>query len=184
MIVTLFDTETTGLIKPSSQDIDEQPYITEIYVLKVRQEEGKLIEIVDEFESYIKPPVPISAEITKITGISDETVKDAPSFAEVYNKLSHFVTGADRLVAHNLAFDRAMLANELVRIDKVLRFPWPRLHMCTVEQSMKYEQRRLSLTRLHEYLFAKGFPNAHRAKGDVVAMFSCYKRMVEMGDIV
>ena len=184
MIEVIFDTETTGLIKPGANDISKQPYITEIYCYKQhRLADGEVVQMMP-FESMLCPAIPITAEITKITGITQQMCDSAPSFIEVWEELAEFMTGVDRIVAHNLAFDRSMLANELVRIGKVLNFPWPRQHVCTVEKSMKYEQRRLSLTRLHEYLFATDFPNAHRAKNDVLPLVRCYNKMIEKGDVI
>jgi len=84
------------------------------------------------------------------------------------------------MIAHNLSFDRSMIANELLRIDKLLQFPWPIKHTCTVEKSIHIEQRRMSLTRLHEHLLGTGF-NAHRAKDDVHALVRCYHAMSEAG---
>ena len=183
MIEVIFDTETTGLIAPGPNDINVQPYITEIYCYK-QLRDGDDIHFIADINTFVKPPVPISAEITKITGITDDTVASAPTFHELYGRLSSFFVGVDRIVAHNLSFDRSMLANELLRIDKVLKFPWPPTHVCTVEKSLHYEQRRLSLTRLHEHLFATGFSSAHRAKNDVMALLRCYNEMMSLGDIL
>jgi len=183
MDVILFDTETTGLIKPKSNDINAQPYITEIYCLKIRQQNNECIKI-DEFEHLFKVPVKLSADISRITGLTDEDLMYQPKFKNCFEDLAKFFNGTERMVAHNLPFDRSMLANELVRIDKVINFPWPRQHVCTVEKSMKYEQRRLSLKRLHEELFGTGFDDAHRAKNDVEALYRCYKEMVRKGDIL
>jgi len=182
MKAVLFDTETTGLIKPKANKVTDQPYITDLYMLKV-EHIGNEIKVIGEFETLLKPPVPLSAEITKITGLTDDMLKDSPQFFEVYEEIAEFMTGVDRLVAHNLAFDRSMLANELVRCDKVIKFPWPRDHLCTVEKTLHIEQRRMSLTRLHEYFFGKDFDGAHRAKTDVKAMFRCYKEMAKQGMI-
>jgi DNA polymerase-3 subunit epsilon len=181
MITIIYDTETTGLIKPSASNLDEQPYITEIFCLKILQAGNGTMTVIDEFESLVKPPIPISAEITRMTGIDDNMVKDAPAFFEIAKPLGEFFTGASRLVAHNLAFDRSMLANELLRCGKVLNFPWPVEHMCTVEKTLHIEQRRLNLTKLHEFLFNEGFPNAHRAKNDVMPLFRCYEELTKRG---
>lgn len=183
MIAILFDTETTGLIKPKANNVSDQPYITDLYCMKVEHKPDGSIVKIDEFETLLKPPVPLSAEITRITGLTDDMLKDAPEFFEIAEDLGKFFTGVDRLVAHNLAFDRSMLANELVRCDRVIKFPWPVDHMCTVEKTLHIEQRRMSLTRLHEHLFGKAFDGAHRAKTDVKAMFSCYKEIAKQGMI-
>ncbi len=183
MITVIFDTETTGLINPAAGDIDQQPYITEIYCLKVEQCGNEFVTL-NDFEQLINVPVPLSEAITKITGLTDEDLEGKPIFADIYKSLAEFMTGVDRLVAHNLPFDSSMLANELVRINKVIKFPWPRDHCCTVEKSLHIEQRRMSLTRLYSYFFGRDFPDKHRAKNDVMPLYKCYKRMVEEGMII
>lgn len=182
MITVLYDTETTGLIKPKATDISEQPYITEIYCLKVdHNHDGSEWEVLGEYDQMFNVPIPLDAIITKITGIDDAMLKDKPTFGSEAENLGKFFTGTDRIVAHNLAFDRSMLANELVRCDKVIKFPWPVDHVCTVEKSMHVEQRRLTLTKLHQELFNEGFPDAHRAKNDVLPLTRCYREMLKLG---
>lgn len=166
----LFDTETTGLLKPSANSLDEQPYIIEIACVKIDEDFQRL----DQYESFIKPPIPVSEEITRITGITQHQVNSAPTFDEVWRQLADFFVGVDTLVAHNLPFDRSMLANELLRIDRVLNFPWPPEHRCTVEMSLGIEQRRLNLAALHTHATGSKHDNAHRAMGDVYALVRCY----------
>lgn len=183
MIAVIFDTETTGLLKPGANKIDDQPYITDLYMLKVQHLEDGTIVKIDDYESLFKVPVPLSADITRITGLTDKDLMNQPTFAQEYKNIAKFMVGVDRLVAHNLAFDRSMLANELVRIGKVLNFPWPIEHICTVEKTIHIEQRRMNLTRLHETLFGVGFADAHRAKTDVNALFKCYVELCKKGFI-
>jgi DNA polymerase-3 subunit epsilon len=175
-VTILFDTETTGLCKPSASGLDAQPYITEIFCLKI---DDDTMEILGEFDSLIKVPVPLSKEITRITGITDADLANKPSFLKIYPELADFFTGTDNLVAHNLAFDRSMLANDLLRIDKVLNFPWPKNHVCTVEKSLHIEQRRMNLKSLHKHLTGFEFADAHRARNDVMALHTIYKAMRE-----
>ena len=175
MIRVLFDTETTGLLKPSARDVSEQPEIVEIYAVMI----GDDYNPIGEFDTLIKPKIPISDELTKIHGISNEMVADAPTFEEIYPAFAKFMTGADELIGHNLPFDRSMVANELIRIDRLIQFPWPRFNTCTVEMSMPIEQRRLNLSKLHEYATGKPHEGAHRAKADVHALVRCYFWMME-----
>lgn len=177
MKAIIFDTETTGLLKPSANTLEAQPYITEIFCYKVEHDGSGNIEIIGEFESLLKVPVPLSETITKITGLTDADLADQPTFGEIFDNLALFFTGVDRIVAHNLSFDSSMLANECHRIGKVLKFPWPREHVCTVEKSMHIEQRRMNLTNLHKHFFNEGFPDAHRAKNDVIPLLRVYKEM-------
>lgn len=180
MKLAFFDTETTGLLKPNAVHVSEQPYIIEYYGCTI---DSETFELEKEFETFIKPPVPISDEITKITGITEGMVANAPKFADVYGELCHLHEGVRGLVAHNASFDVSMLANELIRIDKLIHFPWPMHHICTIERTYQIKGYRLNLQKLHEYLFGKGFKDAHRAKSDVFAMVRCFHKLVEDGII-
>ncbi len=179
MNIIIFDTETTGLLLPEPADIKKQPYIIEFYGCKINEN----FDFLEEFETLIKPPIPISQEITKITKIEDKHVAGKPVFPLIFKDLAKFFTGVDILVAHNLAFDLGMLNNELRRLDKVNRFPWPRHQICTVEKSNHIKGYRLNLTRLHNLAFGKGFANAHRAKDDVFALVRCFHWLCENNHI-
>lgn len=88
----VFDIETTGL---SVKDCA----ITEIGAVLYRGG-----EILDTFESFVNPHMPISAKITELTGISDDMVADAPDISEVLPKFLDFAGNAV-FVAHNASFD-------------------------------------------------------------------------------
>jgi len=172
----IFDCETTGLLQPSAAGLDGQPHIISIYMVKLDGDFG----IIDEFESYIKPPFSIPEFITKINGIDDDRVSTAPIFPEIAGEIAEFFNGATEMIAHNLAFDKAMVGNEVIR-SGYTEFPWPEKETCTVQHSMSIEQRRISLTRLHEVLLGKPFKDVHTAKGDVHALVRCYHKMLELG---
>lgn len=174
--IIVFDTETTGLLKPSASGLEGQPYITEIYAVKIDEN----FKILNELESYINIPIDVPQFITDITGITSEKLADAPTFEELIPDLTNLFEGSTEMVAHNLAFDKAMLGNQLIRSNRK-EFPFPEIETCTVQHSMSLEQRRISLTRLHELLLGKGFPDAHRAKSDVHALVRCYHKMRENG---
>lgn len=94
--VVMFDFETTGL---SVEDC----YILELGAVKI--EKGKLT---DSFESLVKPPVPIPAEITNLTHITQEMVKDAPPYELVLADFYKFTRGCV-LSAYNIDFDAKFL---------------------------------------------------------------------------
>ena len=62
-------------------------------------------------------PVPIPAHIVELTGISEEHVRNAKSFAECADQILDFI-GDSILVAHNADFDYNFLNSELVRIGR------------------------------------------------------------------
>lgn len=102
----VFDLETTGL-NPASEEITE--------IAAVRVVEG---EIRDSFQTYVNPHKPIPAEITELTGISDETVADAPDIdTAVPDFLKWAGEGQYPLVAHNAGFDMGFLRTAMGRLS-------------------------------------------------------------------
>lgn len=179
LLITLYDTETTGLLKPNATDVSEQPEIIEFYGVQIDED----FNIIQEVDTFLKPMNPVSETITKITGITPAMVEDAPRFATQYKDIARVFEGSRCLAAHNAAFDVSMLANELLRIDKLIHFPWPINHICTVERSMHLKGHRLNLSKLHEIATGKTFEGAHRAKVDVHALVRCFHWLVEEGHI-
>lgn len=94
--VIILDTETTGL---SVQD----NRLIEIAAARLR---GR--EIVDRFDTFVHPGVPIPDEIVRLTGIRDSDVQHAPSPEEAVAMLADFVGGCP-VIAHNATFDRSFI---------------------------------------------------------------------------
>ena len=102
----VFDLETTGL-NPASEEITE--------IAAVRVVEG---EIRDSFQTYVNPHKSIPAEITELTGISDETVANAPDIdTAVPDFLKWAGEGQYPLVAHNAGFDMGFLRTAMGRLS-------------------------------------------------------------------
>jgi len=158
----VFDIETTGL----SETCDE---ITEIGALRIR--DGK---VVDEFAQLVKPEKEISAYITRLTGISNEMVKDAPSIAQVLPKFLDFV-GEDIVVGHNVNFDINFI---YFNTEIHLGIPFTNNYVDTMVLSRKLlpklEHHRLC--DLVEYYHVNN-KNAHRALSDCMATYECLMKM-------
>jgi DNA polymerase III alpha subunit (gram-positive type) len=176
----IYDTETTGLVKPKAARLSEQPQIIEFAAIKI---DPISLNEVDRIEFLCNPGVPLPAEIVKITRITDAMLKGKKTFAHHIPELKKFFLGSQHLVAHNLAFDRNMLHLELQRLDMVTMFPWPPDQFCTVEAAMPIRGFRLNLTKLHNHFFGKDFPEAHRAMHDVEALTKCVVEMIKKGYI-
>lgn len=164
MISIIFDTETTGLLLPKTADLDKQPHITELAAALI--EDGVVLS---EHEWMFDPEVPITPEITKITGITNEMVAGKPKFRQVLGEIEDLFAQADVMIAHNASFDKGMLETELVRCERT-GFPWPAETLCTVGEYMHIKGRRLKLTELYELKLNKKLEQKHRALDDVRAL--------------
>lgn len=94
--VVVLDTETTGL---SHRDNE----LIEIAAARLR---GR--EIVDCFDTFVKPSGLIPEEITQLTSITNADVAHAPSAEDAVAALAEFVGGAP-VIAHNASFDRGFI---------------------------------------------------------------------------
>ncbi|WP_302742013.1 helicase C-terminal domain-containing protein [uncultured Collinsella sp.] len=94
--VVVLDTETTGLSHRENE-------LIEIAAARLR---GR--EIVDRFDTFVKPSALIPAEITELTSITNAGVAHAPSAEGAVAALAEFVGGAP-VIAHNAAFDRGFI---------------------------------------------------------------------------
>ena len=175
MTIAVFDTETTGLIEAMGTDLKFQPHIIEIYIAILNSS----FKQVDEYQTLIKPPIPIPAYITKINGIDDAMVEKAPEFPEVFPKIAKTFLGCHTMVAANLTFDLGMLRLDLERCGKLFSFPYPPMPFCTMEQSMHLRGHRLKNKELYKIATGKDLVNAHRAKNDVMATIESFKWLKE-----
>lgn len=159
----IFDTETTGLIENRSTRLNLQPEIIEFYGI-----DGD-----DEIDTLIKPKIKELPEIiTKITGLTDDDLKDQRPFRAHAPAIKNLIEKADCVVAHNLSFDMDMVDLEFERLEQTVA--WPKERICTVEQTVYLKGYRLNLSALYELLFEEKFKDAHRAKYDVQALARCY----------
>ena len=175
----IFDTETTGLIKNRSRSLDDQPEVIEFFGHLYDLKKDKPIK---EFETLIKPSkFPMTDQIIKDTKtkLSNDMLKDAPSFAEVAPNIKKLIEAGPTDIAHNFAFDKGMLEVEFERLGQTIA--WPK-YLCTIEQTMHIKGFRLNLTRLHEHLFdGQSFSDAHRARSDVDALTRCCVKLYQQG---
>ena len=90
--IVVFDIETTGLSSYNDK-------ITEIAAVTMRGS-----EVLSEFHTYANPEMSIPFNITEMTGITNEMVKDAPTQAEAVARFLGYA-GGRTLAAHNASFD-------------------------------------------------------------------------------
>lgn len=158
--IAFFDLETTGINIVSDR-------IVEISILRIspRGEEEVLTE-------RINPGIPIPQESSKIHGITDQDVKDAPSFKEVAKKLAKFIEGCD-LGGYNCnKFDVPLLAEEFLRVGVEVNFKKRKVVDVQVIFH-KMEQRTLSAA--YKFYCSKDLMDAHSAQADTIATYEVLK---------
>jgi DNA polymerase III subunit epsilon len=173
----VFDTETTDLIANSARAIDKQPHIFEIFGLIWNDTD----DITTPHHWKIDPGAPISKTATQKTGITNEMVRGRPLFRTIAPAVREMIEQSDCAVAHNFAFDRAMVDLEFFRINEAVA--WPKRTVCTVETTEHLQGFRQNLTNLHEFLFNEKFIGAHTAEADACATLRCYRELLKRGEI-
>lgn len=173
-MIVVFDTETTSLLGAEAGGVENQPHIIEFAALKF-DTNGDQIE---QIRIIMNPRIPISDEINRITGYTDEMLKDMKPFAAHWKFIADFWRGVDTCVGHNLMFDKKVLYWELVRIGKEMNFPWIETDFCTADNCNRLFGHRKSLSDLHLHYFGEAFSGAHHAIEDVKATARCYFRMI------
>lgn len=158
-----FDTETTG----------------------VKFDRDKIIELAafdpvrnQTFCKLINPNIPIPKEATAIHHITDDMVKEAPSFYDVGKEFLDFCQGDVVLVAHNGdSFDIPFLESEFKQANLELpKFPT----VDTLKWSRKYRSDlpKHSLQFLRE-VFQIPANQAHRALDDVMVLHAVFSQMIQ-----
>ena len=163
--IIVFDTETTGLTLHPDAPLSKQPKIIEFGAVIL--ERG---EVVEEASILINPLEPLTPEIIKITGLTDDDLKGQPPFVDHLPYLSELFYSCGHVMAHNLPFDRAMILNEAARIPSSIPFPWPERETCTVGLYREQWGRNPKLLQLYEDIMGKPLTQTHRALDDVRAL--------------
>lgn len=158
----IIDIETTGGIYSNSK-------ITEIAIIVYENK-----KVIQEYETLINPECSIPYEITRITGIDNEMVKDSPRFYEVAKTILDLTHGCV-FVAHNVSFDYSFIKEEF----RSLGFSYSRKRLCTVKLSKKYYPglRSYSLENLIRH-FEIPVKQRHRAMEDARATLKVFEKML------
>jgi DNA polymerase III subunit epsilon len=149
-----FDLETTGI--NITQD-----RIIEIAVIKVMPN-GEVIKK----SNVVNPTIPIAPESTAIHGISNEDVKDKPTFKEVAKEYARFFEGTDLAGFNILKFDVPVLVEEFLRAD--VEFDYSRKKLIDAQKIFHMMEKR-TLSAAFKFYCDKEITDAHSAEADTQA---------------
>lgn len=159
----IFDFETTGLDVRTSR-------IIEIGAIKYFQKKE-----IGRFSQLINPNIPLSKEITQITGIDDSMLVGMPEAQEVLPAFHDFLRGSIG-VAHNAEYDVGMMFHESNRLGISCAYTV----ICTLKLArafIKLESR--NLDALSKY-FNLQFESRHRSIGDILVTAQVLWKILEL----
>ncbi|MBK9257459.1 MAG: GIY-YIG nuclease family protein [Saprospiraceae bacterium] len=165
-LYAVVDIETTGGLATRDR-------ITEIAIVLY---DGH--KITGQYSSLVNPERSIPIEITRITGITNAMVAEAPKFYEIAKNIVEMTEGAV-FVAHNVRFDYSFIQEEF----RQLGYTFTRKHLCTVQLSRKAFPglQSYSLGNLIRH-FGIGVENRHRALDDTLATVDVLSRILNKED--
>lgn len=163
----IIDIETTGNNYKYGQ-------ITEIAIY---QHDG--IQITGSFSSLVKPETDIPLFITRLTGITNEMVQNAPRFFEIAAKVVEMTAGRT-FVAHNVTFDYRFIREEFSRLG----YDYHRKTLCTVKLARKlipgYPSYSLGNICRERGIEING---RHRAAGDALATVKLFEILLRENEL-
>ncbi|MDR1407917.1 MAG: 3'-5' exonuclease [Tannerella sp.] len=162
--LVFFDLETTGI------NINKDR-IVEISLLKIYPDGNE-----ESKTRRINPEMPIPPEATKIHGITDEDVKDCPSFKAIARSLAMLIDDCDLAGFNSNRFDIPLLAEEFLRATVDIDLGKRRfVDVQTIFHKM--EQRTLSAA--YKFYCDRELDNAHSAESDAKATYEVLKAQLE-----
>ena len=161
--IAFIDLETTGISITNDR-------IIEIAIVKIAADGTRLVK-----RKLINPGMPIPAGSTAVHGITDEMVKDAPSFKQVANECKQFMDHCDIGGYNSNRFDIPMLIEEFLRAG--IEFSTEGRKFVDVQKIFhKMEERTLSAA--YKFYCQKMLEGAHSAEADAQATYEILEAQV------
>ena len=162
--IVFFDLETTGVDTAKDR-------IVEISMVKVMPDGDEITRT-----RLINPQMHIPEQATAIHGITDEDVKNEPTFAQIAKSLAQFIEGCDFGGFNSNRFDLPMLVEEFLRAGVDVDFKKRKFVDVQVIYH-KLEQRTLSAA--YKFYCNKNLEDAHTAEADTRATYEVLKAQLD-----
>lgn len=162
--LAVIDLECTGMNLSTDR-------IVEIAIVKISPDGRKVVK-----RKLINPEIPIPPAISEIHGITDEMVKDAPTFRQVANEIRQFIDNADLAGYNSNRFDVPMLVEEFLRAS--LDFDFRNRKLVDVQKIFHMMEQR-TLTAAYKFYCNSTLDNAHSAEADANATWEVLESQIE-----
>ena len=186
--IIFFDTETTGLpqnYNAKSSDTYNWPRLVQLsWVLATSKG-----QIINKGNYIVKPQgfvIPQGASV--IHGISTEyATSHGTELQEVLDKFIADFNRADKIVGHNINYDKKVIGAEMYRMGTADIMDSKKA-ICTMQSSVDFCKipgcngyKYPTLQELYKRLFNKDYDNAHNAESDILATMKCYFELLKKG---
>ena len=162
--IVFFDLETTGVDTAKDR-------IVEISMVKVMPDGEQIVKT-----RKLNPGMHIPAEATAIHGITDEDVKDEPTFAQVAKSLEQFIRGCDFGGFNSNRFDLTVLVEEFLRAGVAVDFKRRRF---VDVQNIFHKKEQRTLVAAYKFYCDKDLEDAHSAEADTLATYEVLMAQLE-----
>ena len=171
--IVFFDLETTGVDTATDR-------IVEISLVKIGVDGSKSVKT-----RRINPEMHIPKEATEVHGITDEDVKDEPTFRQIAKSLAQYIEGCDFGGFNSNRFDLPMLVEEFMRAGVDVDF---RKRKFIDVQNIFHRKEQRTLVAAYRFYCDKDLANAHSAEADTLATYEVLEAQIErypdIGDTV
>jgi len=162
--LVILDLETTGVSIATDR-------IVEISALKVHPGGAE-----DWLTMRLNPGIPISPEATRIHGISDADVANAPHFKDVAKRIASFLEGCDLAGFNSMKFDIPILCEEFLRVNFDFN---PAKHRYVDVQVIFHKKEQRTLGAAYRFYCNRELENAHSAQADAAATYEILKAQLD-----
>ena len=165
--LVFFDLETTGM----DVAVDR---VVEISYLKVKPDGEEISKT-----RRLNPEKPISAEATALHGITNEDVKDCPTFKQIAKSLAADIEGCDLAGYNSNRFDIPLLAEEFLRSG--VNVDLNKRKLIDV-QTIFHKKEQRTLEAAYKFYCHKDLNDAHSAEADTKATYEVLKGQLDKYD--
>lgn len=162
--IAFIDLETTGVNISNDR-------IVEIAIIKILTDGTRQVK-----RKLINPQIPIPAGASDVHGITDDMVKDAPSFKQVANEVKQFIENCDLGGYNSNRFDIPMLIEEFLRAG--VSFSADGRKLVDVQKVFHMMEQR-TLGAAYKFYCNKTLEDAHSAEADATATWEVLEAQIE-----
>ena len=162
--LVFFDLETTGVDTVNDR-------IVEVSMIKIMPDGEEIVRT-----RRINPQMHIPEQATAIHGITDEMVKDEPTFAQIAKSMAQFIEGCDFGGFNSNRFDLPMLVEEFLRVGVDVDF---KNRQFVDVQTIFHKMEQRTLVAANKFYCDKDLTEAHSAEADTRATYEVLKAQLD-----